>query len=196
MSSSERGRRFIGAVLHAAPASRFASMAMTFALSGAEAKGSHGAGPDRRVAAVEGLDVASQGGDERITLQRRRACSVMARQLAPWSVYVTAIASADQTSRLIPYSGPGAALRPIAADPPKRSMSAWRMLASLARESPHRASFTARRGSRTTGTRWAASAKRPAHQDRVEHLGADGHPVGLDLLDDDDVGQARPSAGP
>ena len=67
------------------------------------------------------------------------------------------------------------------------------MLASFARESPHRASFTARRGSMTTGTRCAASANRPAQQDRVEHLGADGHPVGLDLLDDDDVGQpARP----
>lgn len=38
------------------------------------------------------------------------------------------------------------------------------MLASFARESPHSASFTARRGSMTTGTRLAASANLPAHQ--------------------------------
>ena len=114
----------------------------------------------------------------------------MAGQFALCRVYVTAIASADHTSRLIPYSGPGAAFRPTAASlPPKRSIRAWRMLASLARKSPHRASFTARRGSRTTGTRWAASAKRPAQQDRVEHLGPDGHAVRLHLLDDDDLGE-------
>ncbi len=38
------------------------------------------------------------------------------------------------------------------------------MLASFARESPHSASFTARRGSRTTGTRCAASANRPVQK--------------------------------
>ena len=73
-----------------------------------------------------------------------RPCSRIGSQFALWIVYVTAIASADHTSRAIPYSGPGAAFRPTAAEPPKRSMRAWRMLASFARESPHRASFTAR----------------------------------------------------
>jgi hypothetical protein len=57
----------------------------------------------------------------------------------------------------------GDALRPTAADPPKRSMSAWWKSASFARASPHNASFTARRGNMTTGTRWVATRRLTGH---------------------------------
>lgn len=110
------------------------------------------------------------------------------------SEYVTAIASADHTSFEMPYSGPGAAFVPFAAEPPKRSMRAWRMFESFARAEPQRASFTARRGMRTTGGRVEGFLEpaRPAH--RLEHFTTDGHAVGLDLLDDDDIGVVVRSA--
>jgi hypothetical protein len=64
----------------------------------------------------------------------------------------------------------GDALRPTAADPPKRSMSAWWKSASFARASPHNASFTARRGNMTTGNRWGGHAS--PHKGTWPNVGA------------------------
>lgn len=62
------------------------------------------------VAKVQGLDVARQGGDERITLHRPpRLLAHAASMPSARRVYVTAIARADQTSREMPNRGPGTA---------------------------------------------------------------------------------------
>ena len=75
------------------------------------------------------------------------------------------MASADHMSFAIPYSGPGAALRPIAAPlPPKRSISAVRTLESDARAEPHSATTIYLRPTSATGTRCAASSKRPVQR--------------------------------
>ena len=94
-------------------------MATTFALLGATGKRHplrlepHGL-PDRE----------RQRGGDRVGPARGSGLS----HQPPWIVYVTAIARADQTSREIPYSGPGAAFRPVWGDrvpvwatPPGRS---------------------------------------------------------------------------
>src|SRR5205807_949343 len=76
-----------------------------------------------------------------------------AAQLWFWSDQTTATASAAQISFDTPNNGPFDALRPTAFSfvGPKRSIRAWRMLPSLARESWHRCIFTASRFNRCQG---------------------------------------------
>ena len=88
---------------------------------------------------MERLDVASEGSHERIALQR----SLRLLGHGSSARALQRVCDRDRERRpdvAASVQRPGAALRPIAVDPPKRSMSAWRMLASFARESPQRAS--------------------------------------------------------
>ena len=143
---------------------------------------------------MEGLHVAGQGGDERIPLNRPPHLLAHAACALPgWIEYAIAIARADQTSRLIPYSGPGMALRPMAACPPKRSMSAWRIVGVLGPRVAAQGELHGPPREQDDPDPVGGLGEASGPQDRIEHLGADRHPVGLDLLDHDDVGQpARP----